>query len=1433
MKKQLLLSLLVLFTGTFLMNAQQVSCGSVFTDPAGANANYANSANVTTTICSSNPSDYVTVTFSAFSLETNYDYLKVYDGSSSSSTLIATLTGALVPSAISSSVPGGCLTFVFTSDSSVNREGWIANVTCNSVLPPSCSAPTNLVLSTSPVSTLPLLTWNAGTVSQWEVLELPAGTVPTATSAGVIVSNNSYQVIGSPSGNSTVVYVRSLCAQGVVSSWVASATIATPLCPAPTSLSVANVTQTTANLNWVTTSNATSWQVAVQLSTLNTIPTTGVIVNNAPTYNVTSLLPGTSYVFYVRADCGNGVYGSWSSSNSFTTQGSALTTPVCGGIFTDNGGLNANYYNNTDSTVTVYPVVPGDVVTVTFTAFDTETSWDGLYVYNGNSTAAPQIASANPAGSVPGGLPGAYWGTTIPGPFTSTSPDGSLTFRFRSDTSVNKAGWSANVTCGPPPTCPAPIQLVVSGTTLTSTSINWLETGSATQWEVIVLPATATAPTATATGTMVNNVSTYLASNLTIGTAYKAYIRSVCSSSDVSAWSSVSFSTLSCVVTANNFAAYSITSNSANIYYSNPNGATVQVVVLPSGTPAPTALSTGITMTPNGYLATGLNCATTYTVYANASCNGSTPTTWSQVLTFTTTTCVITTGHPNNLIQCDESGQVCFNLTDNNLPILDGLNPADYTISYYSSSANATAQTSPLSSPYCVSTGTYTIYAVIKNNATLAKQTLFFTITSQSVLSTTVVTNLEQCDDDQDGNVVFNLTTQVTSTNPLNYYLSLANATTQTNPIANLTAYNISAVSPSVTIFVRESIANACDAIYSFELHAYSDCNLAHNCSQANSLCGSLGVPFANTHQGIHAEPGNAYGCLASTQNPTWFYLPVSNAGTINLTVEQNTAINFAGNVLDVDYIVYGPFTDPVTPCSTHFTQNNIVSCSFSAAGIEHPVIANGQVGQYYLLMTTNYSNQAGYIRITMDATSQGAIDCSGMRLNAFLDSNNNGTQEVGESNFPLGQFHYDVNSGSVHNITSPTGIYNIYDTNGTNTYNINYTLDPAYASMYAITTNSYSNLHIVNGGGMVTYNFPVNSLQNYDDLAVSIVPLTSPRAGFTYKNKVVYTNLGSQTMAAGTVSFTANSGTTITAISQAGTTSAANGFTYNFTDLLPFETRTITVTIMVPPIPAVSIGQLLTNSTSINPTSGDIVLANNANSSTQAVIASYDPNDKVESHGSEILYSSFTSNDYLYYTIRFENTGTASAIDVRVNDVLDAKLDETSVKMVSASHGYTLDRVGSNLTWKFDNIQLPVSVTDTEIGKGYVTFKVKMKPGFSAGDVVPNTASIYFDSNPAIVTNTFNTQFVSLLANASFTTSEFMLYPNPASQMVHITLPNTSDSLESITLYDVLGKVVRQVNNISANQLTIDVSQMEKGVYFVEILTENNTKQIKKLVIK
>jgi len=76
-------------------------------------------------------------------------------------------------------------------------------------------------------------------------------------------------------------------------------------------------------------------------------------------------------------------------------------------------------------------------------------------------------------------------------------------------------------------------------------------------------------------------------------------------------------------------------------------------------------------------------------------------------------------------------------------------------------------------------------------------------------------------------------------------------------------------------------------------------------------------------------------------------------------------------------------------------------------------------------------------------------------------------------------------------------------------------------------------------------------------------------------------------------------------------------------------------------------------------------------------------------------------------------------------------------------------------------------------------------------------------------------------------------LYPNPASQFINISLNNTSEIIDNVIIYDVLGKIIKEVKSISSNSATIDTSSLSKGVYLLEITTENGLKQNKKLVIK
>lgn len=231
-------------------------------------------------------------------------------------------------------------------------------------------------------------------------------------------------------------------------------TLDPPTCPKPTFLTVTDITETSAVLNWVAEPNASNgyiWYVFEggadpMTATPVATGTTGAGVTTA---TANGLQNAMTYDFYVVADCASDGLSSYAGPVSFATM---ITPPACGGKFYDTGGPDGNYGDNENTTTVISPDAPGDFVTVTFTSFNVEATWDALYVYDGPNTTYPMISSGNPATN--SGFPaGGYYGTTIPGPFVATNPEGALTFVFRSETSFNYEGWEADVTCGmyPPP----------------------------------------------------------------------------------------------------------------------------------------------------------------------------------------------------------------------------------------------------------------------------------------------------------------------------------------------------------------------------------------------------------------------------------------------------------------------------------------------------------------------------------------------------------------------------------------------------------------------------------------------------------------------------------------------------------------------------------------------------------------------------------------------------------------------------------------------------------------------------------------------------------------------------------------------------------------------------------------------------------------------
>ena len=153
---------------------------------------------------------------------------------------------------------------------------------------------------------------------------------------------------------------------------------------------------------------------------------------------------------------------------------------------------------------------------------------------------------------------------------------------------------------------------------------------------------------------------------------------------------------------------------------------------------------------------------------------------------------------------------------------------------------------------------------------------------------------------------------------------------------------------------------------------------------------------------------------------------------------------------------------------------------------------------------------------------------------------------------------------------------------------------------------------------------------------------------------------------------------------------------------------------------------------------------------------------------------------------------------------------------MVSSSHDYRLEIInGNQASFIFDNINLPPEIINLEESNGYVAFKIKPKSNLQIGDVIENKANIYFDYNAPIITNTVQTELVDQLSlNAFEDLEKIVLYPIPSSG--NITLQGVSgDDLNSIEIYSVLGK---KVGNYKAS--TIDISNLESGVYFIKIAT-------------
>lgn len=226
------------------------------------------------------------------------------------------------------------------------------------------------------------------------------------------------------------------------------------------------------------------------------------------------------------------------------------------------------------------------------------------------------------------------------------------------------------------------------------------------------------------------------------------------------------------------------------------------------------------------------------------------------------------------------------------------------------------------------------------------------------------------------------------------------------------------------------------------------------------------------------------------------------------------------------------------------------------------------------------------------------------------------------------------------------------------------------------------------------------------------------------------------------------------------------------------------------------------------------------------ASVNSYDPNDK---QGFPLGYADehfIEQNVDIEYLIRFQNTGTAPAYQVEIRDTLPVQwLDPATVRPGASSHGYVWDLQGNGVVvFKFPNIVLPDSNANFDASQGFVKFRVSQRKDVPLGTKIENTAAIYFDFNPPIITNqtlhTVGEKFILVKTNTPLLSDlQVKIVPNPARDLVRVQIEGLEKESENLAfvLYSAIGQPVLN-GNFAGSNFEFQAGQMPQGVYFYEV---------------
>ncbi len=285
--------------------------------------------------------------------------------------------------------------------------------------------------------------------------------------------------------------------------------------------------------------------------------------------------------------------------------------------------------------------------------------------------------------------------------------------------------------------------------------------------------------------------------------------------------------------------------------------------------------------------------------------------------------------------------------------------------------------------------------------------------------------------------------------------------------------------------------------------------------------------------------------------------------------------------------------------------------------------------------------------------------------------------------------------------------------------------------------------------------------------------------------------------------------------------------------DLNPGQSAYFRTWVEVPPNPAL-VGNTLYSYSEIIPLLQDDDSDNNHFDMNCLVTGSYDPNRKnvnPAGNGEQGLINA--SVEDFHFLIEFQNTGTAPADNVYIEDTLSSLFNLNTLQLMGASHAYQTEIRAENLIrFVFPNIQLADSLSNEPESHGWIAFKVKRQANAtSPGTMFQNTALIYFDYNEPVITNTTVNTITEdiVLAIPQKKSTELIIYPNPAATFVQIQLPSI---VKEIRITDLSGRVLLQKNCDAQLLNQFDIHSLSNGLYLFDAIFNDGSIIQRKLVV-